>query len=100
MDALPLVGNDLHKSEMEYHGKFGHNLERIQHNDLMSRIHISYATCCLETQTMTPTIPGFQGINCCVQYMDSNSHKQIFYPSNSYDVSNFIRLRRIKYVLM
>ena len=47
MDALTLVGNALHKSEIEYHGKFGHNIERIQHIDLMSRIKISYATCCL-----------------------------------------------------
>ena len=29
--ALPLTGHDLHKAEMEYHGKFVHTLGRIQH---------------------------------------------------------------------
>ena len=40
MDALPLTVNTLHKAEMEYHGKFGHNLGRIQHIDIMSRTEI------------------------------------------------------------
>ena len=35
--ALPLPGHALHKEEMEYHGKFGHKIGRIQHIDLMSR---------------------------------------------------------------
>ena len=42
MDALPLTGNSLHKAEMEYHGKFGHTLGRIQHIALMSKIGICY----------------------------------------------------------
>ena len=63
---------------MVYHGKFVHTLGRIQHIALMSRIEISYKTCHLETQTVAPTIPGFQGIKRCVQYMDSNSHKPCF----------------------
>ena len=29
MAELPLTGNGRHKAEMEYHGKFGHTLERI-----------------------------------------------------------------------
>ena len=70
---------------MEYHGKFGHTLGRIQHIALMSRIDLFYATCRLETQTVAPTLPGFQGIKRCVQYLASNPHKPIFYPSNSYD---------------
>ena len=41
---------------------------------------------------MAPNLPGIQGIKLCVQYLASNSHKTIFYPSNSYDVSKFIRL--------
>ena len=41
---------------------------------------------------MAPTLPGFQGINRCVQYLASHPHKPIFYPSNSYDGSNVIRL--------
>ena len=60
MDALPLTGNDHHKAEMEYHGKFGHNIGRIQHIAVMGRIEIFYATFHLATQTMAPTIPGFQ----------------------------------------
>ena len=42
--ALPLTGNALHKAEMEYHGKFGHTIGRIQHIALMSRIDLCYAT--------------------------------------------------------
>ena len=77
---------------MGYHGKFGHTLGRIQHIFLMSRIYLFYETCCLATQNVAPTLPGFQGIKRCVQYMDSHPHKLIFYPSNSYDISNVIRL--------
>ena len=42
MDALILTVNVFHKSEMEYHGKFGHTLGSIQHIALMSRIDICY----------------------------------------------------------
>ena len=41
---------------------------------------------------MAPTLPGFQGIKQCVQYLAIHTHKPIFYPSNSYDGSNVIRL--------
>ena len=84
MYALTLTGNALHKSEMEYHGKFGHTLGKIQHIALISRMDICYATCHLATQTAAPTITGFQGINICVKYMDSHPHKPISYPSNYY----------------
>ena len=40
MAALLLTGHALHKAEMEYYGKFGHNIGRIQHIDLMIRIYI------------------------------------------------------------
>ena len=40
LDPLPLIGHALHKVEMEYHGKFGHTLGRIQHIALMSRIDL------------------------------------------------------------
>ena len=92
MAALPLTGHALHKAEIEYHGKFGHTLGRIQHIALMSRIDICYATCRLDTQTVAPTLPRFQGIKQYVQYLDSHSHKPTFYPSKYYDGSNFIRL--------
>ena len=85
MDALPLTGHALHKSEMEYHGQFGHTLGRIQNIALMSIIELFYASCSLSNQTVAPTLPDFQGINRCVQYMDSHPHKPIFYPSNYYD---------------
>ena len=77
---------------MEYHGKFGHTLGRIQHIALMIIIDLCYSTCCLATQTVVPTLPGFQGIKLCVQYLAIHPHKSIFYPSNSYDGSNVIRL--------
>ena len=80
------------KAEIEYHGKFGHILGRIQHIALMSRIDLCCATCRLATQTVALTLPGLQGIKRCVQYLDSHQHKPIFYPSNSYDGSNVIRL--------
>ena len=41
---------------------------------------------------MAPTLPGFQGIKPCVQYLASHLNKTIFHPSNSYDGSNVIRL--------
>ena len=85
MAALPLTGNSLHKAETEYHGKFGHKLGSIQHISLMSIIDIFYATCRIATQTVAPTLPGFQGIKQCVKYLSSHPHKPIFYPSNSYD---------------
>ena len=66
---------------MEYHGKFGHALGSIQHIALMSIIDIFYATCHLDPQTLAPTLPFFQGIKCCVQYLDIHPHKPIFYPS-------------------
>ena len=75
---------------MEYHGKFGDTIGRIQHIALMSIIYLCCATCCLATQTVAPTLPGFQGIKLCVQYMASHPHKPIFYPSDYYDGSNFI----------
>ena len=70
--------------------KFGHNIGRIQHIDFMSRSDICYATCCIETQTVAPTLLGSQGIKCYVQYLDSHPHKPIFYPSSSHDGSNII----------
>ena len=85
MDILPLAGNALHKAEMEYHGKFGHTLERIHNIDIMSRIHICYTACCLENQTVAPILTGFQGLKQCIQYMSSKPHKLIFYPYNYYD---------------
>ena len=76
---------------MEYHGKFGHTLGRIQHISLMSRIDLCYSACCLATQTVAPTLPGFQGIKRWVKYLACHQHKTIFYPYNSYDGSNLIR---------
>ena len=77
---------------MKYHGKNLHTLKGIQHIALMSRIDLCYATCHIATQNLEPTLPGFQGINRCVQYLASHPHKPIFDPSNYYDGSNVIRL--------
>ena len=92
MAALPLTGIAPHKAEVENNGKFGHTIGRIQHIALMSIIDHFYATCNLATQTVAPNLPGFQGTKLCVQYLASHPHKPIFYPYNSYDRSNVIRL--------
>ena len=90
MTALTLTGNAPYKAKMEYHGKFGHKLGRIQHIALMRIIDICYATCSLSTQTVAPTLPDFQCIKCCVQYLASHPHNPIFYPYNFYYGSNVI----------
>ena len=77
---------------MEYHGKFGHTLGRIQNIAIMSRIDLCYATYHMATQTVEPNLPGFQGIKLGVKYLASHPHKPIFYPSNYYDGSNVTRL--------
>ena len=77
---------------MEYHGKFGHNIGRIQRIDIMIIIDIYQENCHLATQTVAPTIPGYQGIKPCAQFLDSHPHKTIFHPSNYYDGSIEIRL--------
>ena len=92
MDALPLTGHALHKSEMEYNENFGHTIGRTQHIVLMSRIDICFATCRLATQNVAPTLPVFQCTKRCVQYLASHPHKLIFYPYDSYDGSNVIRI--------
>ena len=92
MASLPLTVNVLHKAEMEYHGKFGHNIGSIQQIALRIRIDMCYETFNLETQTVTSTLPVIQGIKICVQYLASRPHKPIFYPSDTYYGSNFIRI--------
>ena len=92
MAVLKLTVNALHKSELEYHGKFGHNIGRMQHISLMSRIVTCYTAFHLETQNVAPNLPGFQGIKSCIKYLTTHPHKPIFYPSNYYDGSNFIIL--------
>ena len=94
MAALVLPGNVHYKAEMEDHGKFVHTLGRIQHISLMIRLDICYATCHLSPQTVAPTLPGFQYIKLCVQYLAIHPHRPIFSSSYYYDVSNFIRLTR------
>ena len=92
MAENPLTGNANFKAEMEYHGKFGHTIGWIQHISIMSRIEICYSSCRLETQTMSPTLPSFQGLNRCIQYMYSHTLKPILYPYNYYYITNFIIL--------
>ena len=68
---------------MEYHGKSGHNIGRIQHIAFMSIIDNCYTACHLATQTVAPNFPGFQGIKLFILYLAGHPHKPIFYPSNS-----------------
>ena len=92
MAYLQLTINDFHKEEMEYQGKFGHTLVRIQNISLMSIIDICYTAFRMSTQTAEPTLPGFQGIKLCIKYLSSHPNKHIFYPSNYYHGLNIIRL--------
>ena len=59
MNALPLIGNELCKAEMEYHGKFGNNIGWIKHIAPMSRNIIFYTDFRLANQTVAPTLSGF-----------------------------------------
>ena len=77
---------------MEYNGKFGHTLGRIQQIDLMSIIDFCYVIYCIATQTVAPTLHSFQGIKRCVQHLASHPHKPILYLSIYDDGSNVIRL--------
>ena len=90
MVSLPLIGNAFLKPEMEYNGKFGHTIVWIQIFSLKSRINIYYTDYRLETQTVTHTLPGFQGLKRYIQYISSHPHKTIFYPYNYYKGANFI----------
>ena len=63
---------------MDYHGKFGHTLGRIQHIALMIRIDLCYATFRLANQTVAPNLLGLQGTKLYVQYLASHPHKPIF----------------------
>ena len=56
MAGLPLTGNDLRKTEMEYNGKFGHTIGQIQQIDIMSRCKICYKPCCIVTKGRQFTI--------------------------------------------
>ena len=46
---------------------------------------------------MAPTLPGFQGLKRCIQYLDSNPHKSIFYVYYFYDGSYAIRTAQSGY---
>ena len=56
---------------MEYHGKFGHTLVQIQNISLMIKIAICYTDFIMATQTVSPTLPGFQGIKVYIKYLSS-----------------------------
>ena len=92
MTEIPLTGYSIHKEEMEYHGKSGHTIGRIQHIALMSRLDICYVACLISTQTVATTITVFQGMMHCIQYLASHPHKPIFYTYTSYDGPNIIIL--------
>ena len=92
MYEFTLTGNSLNNTEKWYQGIFGHTLGPIHHISIMSRIDIYYTKWFLGTQTVAPTIPGFQGVHHCIPYLASHPHKYIFYTYNYYDFSNVIRL--------
>ena len=58
----------------------------------MSRLDLCCATCFLFTQTVAPNLPDSKVSSAVLKYLASHPHKTIFYTSNYYDGSNFIRL--------
>ena len=80
---------------MEYYGKFGHALGRIQHIAFMGIIYICYTAYLLENKIVAPTLTVFQGLMRCIQYLTSHPYKPIFYSSDYYDGINVIRLTYI-----
>ena len=84
MTSLILAYNYLCSTEMEYHGKFEHNIGQIQHISIIIIIDIFYTACLRGTQNVAPTLPSFQGIERYIQYLSSHLNKTIFYPSNYY----------------
>ena len=55
-----------------------------------------YTACRMGNESVAPTIPGFQGIKRCIQYLASHPHKSIFYTLDDYDDSNVIILTWIR----
>ena len=86
MTDLPLTSNDLNNTEMKYHGKYEHIIGQIQHISIMIRIGMFYTSYLQGTQNVAPTLPGLQGIKCCIQYLDSHPIKPILYPYDYYYV--------------
>ena len=85
MAALPLTLNALIKAEKEYHGKFGHTIGNTQLIALMSIIDIFYTNYCLSIKNKAPTLPGFQCLKSCMQYLASHLYKYILILYNFYD---------------
>ena len=97
MVVIPLIGSALHKKENDYQIKFGHTIGRIHHIAIVRRIDIFYTSCRLVTQTMAPKFPGFEGLNRCIYYLDTQPHKPIFYPYNYYEGYNVTIITWIVY---
>ena len=60
MSAITQTGDIPNKAYMEYHGKFEHNIGRIQRIITLIRIDICYIEFRLGNQTMALTISGSQ----------------------------------------
>ena len=91
MDAVPSTWNDIYKSEMEQHGKFGHNLGQIHKTAIMIRVEICYTACNLGNHMWCLL---FLYINISKDVLNSLivTPTNLFYPFNSYGGSNVIRL--------
>ena len=69
---ITLAGNALHKADMEYHVKFGHNIALIQNIAIVITIDIYYTDYSIGTKKLAPNLPGFQYLKICIQYMASH----------------------------
>ena len=88
MDVVTMAETAIQKSCKEDHNKLGHTMGRIQHISIISRIEFFYKDCFPGTQTSSPTLIGFQGLNICIKYLDNHPYKPTFFFSGSYDGSS------------
>ena len=58
----------------------------------MNIIDILHTAYHLGTQTVAPTLPGFQGLKIRIQYFATHPHKPILYLLNCYDGAKLIIL--------
>ena len=58
----------------------------------MIRIEIFYTSYRLRTQTVAPTLPGFQVMNIYIKDIATQPHKPILYLLNCYDGAKLIIL--------
>ena len=80
VSSSTLTGEALCKTKKIHQRNCGHALGCTQHISNMSRIYIYYMACRLGIKMLVPTIPGFQCLKRCIQFISTYSHNPISYP--------------------